>query len=291
MADSKQSAGALADDMILGRDARLGSAPTYARLARLAVERATALKLDLAGLHVLTEAATGPYAATAVIAAAAGAKVTALARDSRHGSVAEISDQTMALAAELRVRSEIAIVETITENHISSADVVTNSGHLRPLDAAVIGRMKPSAVIPLMYEAWELRATDVDLEACRARGIRLAGTNERHPSVGVFDFLGPVVVKAMLNMGHALIDERCLLVCDNDFGPYIERSLERNGARVTRCAVCADIHTLDWDVVVIATTPVLSGGCVVDLAGIRADAFCQLWGDVDRASGFGSWLP
>ena len=49
--------------------------------------RIEALGLDLDGLEVVTEAATGAYACTAVIAALAGARVTAMARDTaRHGS-------------------------------------------------------------------------------------------------------------------------------------------------------------------------------------------------------------
>ena len=50
-------------------------------------------QIDLRGLQVLTEAATGPYACTSVIAALAGAQVTALARPSTHGSVGEIQYQ------------------------------------------------------------------------------------------------------------------------------------------------------------------------------------------------------
>ncbi len=43
------------------------------------------LKLDLGGLNVITEAATGAYACTAVIAAMAGASsVTAVGKDTRH---------------------------------------------------------------------------------------------------------------------------------------------------------------------------------------------------------------
>ena len=38
------------------------------------------------------------------------------------------------------------------------ADVVTNSGHVRPIDAETVAWMKPTAVVPLMYEAWELAA-------------------------------------------------------------------------------------------------------------------------------------
>lgn len=57
------------------------------RLMKAAIET---FELDLAGLTVLTEAATGYCALTPVLAAVAGAdRVLALARDSRHGTAAE----------------------------------------------------------------------------------------------------------------------------------------------------------------------------------------------------------
>ena len=66
---------------------------------------------------------------------------------------------------------------------VAQADIITNSGHVRPIDAEMIGWMKPTAVIPLMYEAWEFRDADLDLAACQRRGIVVAGTNERHPAI------------------------------------------------------------------------------------------------------------
>ena len=66
---------------------------------------------------------------------------------------------------------------------MQAADIVTNSGHVRPIDARIAGWMRPDAVVPLMFEAWEIDMgrDDVDLAALRDRGIRYAGTNERHP--------------------------------------------------------------------------------------------------------------
>lgn len=51
-----------------------------ARMARLCRRAVSDMALDLSGLRVLTEAATGPFAATAAIAALAGAEVVAVAR-------------------------------------------------------------------------------------------------------------------------------------------------------------------------------------------------------------------
>ena len=68
---------------------------------RALMDRAIATtELDLSGLTVLTEAATGAYATTAVVAAMAGAaRVYAFAKPSRHGSVADVEAEVLKLAS------------------------------------------------------------------------------------------------------------------------------------------------------------------------------------------------
>src|SRR5439155_6716475 len=101
--------------------------------------------------------------------------------------------------------------------------------HVRPIDAATVGLMKPTAVLPLMYESWEYRPSDVDLSACRDRGICIAGTNECHPSVEVFAYLGIMAVKLLLDAGVEVHGSSVLVLCDNPFGPYLAVGL--TGAR------------------------------------------------------------
>ncbi len=261
------------------------------RTARAIVERIAVLDLNLSGLQVLTEAATGAYAVTPVIAAVAGAEVVVLSRDSRYGTVAEAWSQTSALAAELGVRHRIRMVDELDRLTVSKADIVTNSGHLRPLNSKIIAEMKQSAVIPLMYEAWELRSTDVDVNACRQKGVNVAGTNERHASVGVFQYLGMLVVKVALEEGFAIFDDRCLVLSDNDFGHYIAETLSANGAKVTSVETLAAAGSSEWDIIVIATLPPLSGGRRVCLDDVRASLYCQVWGDVDRGPASENWRP
>jgi hypothetical protein len=248
------------------------------------MERAVSrLSLDLRGAVVLTEAASGPYAVTPVLAAMAGAdRVTAVTRDTRYGTVGEIRENTLALAAESGVTG-IEVVGENTAERTGAADVVTNSGHLRPLNAEVIGWMKPDAVIPLMFEAWEFRPQDLDLPECLRRGIPVAGTNERHPEIDVFSYLGVMAVKQLLDAGIPAYGNRVLLLCDNDFGPFIERGLRGAGAEVLDASQLQAEH----DVVLVARTPssgsVLTPGEMELLARGRKSVI-QFWGDVDRAA-------
>jgi len=115
---------------------------------------------------------------------------------------------------------------------VGAVDVITNSGHLRPLDRETVNAMNPAAVIPLMYESWELRPGDVSVEGCKERGIRVAGTNERHPNVDVFSYLGLMAVKILMDAGVAVYRSRLVVVCDNAFAPFIQAGLMNAGASV-----------------------------------------------------------
>ena len=125
----------------------------------------------------------------------------------------------MELARLAEVADQIQLIYHKDPMIVAAADIVTNSGRVRPIDADMIAQMKPSSVVPLMYESWEYRHSDVDLQACRARNIMVAGTNERHPSVDVFSFLGQMAIMQLHDAGIAVRGSHLLLLCDNDLGP------------------------------------------------------------------------
>ena len=134
--------------------------------------------LDMRGKTVLTEAATGNYVVTSVIAACAGANVLAYTKDSSYGSEEETTRQTSLLAESLGVESSIEIVTNLQNLDLKSVDVVTNTGFLRPLNGDLINRLSSKCVIPLMWEPWEYREGELDLDACKIKGIKVYGTNE-----------------------------------------------------------------------------------------------------------------
>lgn len=215
--------------------------PNPARCERLARAAAAALELDLSGLTVLTEAATGPFCLTAPLAALAGAtRVIALTRDSRFGSAAEARRQTLAMAERWGVADRIAVIADRSDPAVSTADVVTNLGFVRPLDAAFLARLKPTAAIALMFETWEFRPQDVDLAECRRRGLPVLGTDETHPALGIFRYLTPVALRLLLDGGVEATGSRVVLAADDGaqrgFGDALADGLAAAGASVTRIA-------------------------------------------------------
>jgi hypothetical protein len=263
------------------------------RLALLVRRVVESMSLDLSGATVLTEAATGAYVVTPVLAALGGAEaVTAVTRSTRYGTVDEVTERTQELADLVGVASRITIhADGVTRELVEAADIVTNSGHLRPIDARVASWMRRGAVVPLMFEAWEIDMgrDDVDLASLRARGVRYAGTNERHPAVDVFSYLGPMAVKLLTDAAVSVYASRLLVVCDNPFRAYLRDGLERAGASVTaRERFDADDLDHDLDAVVVALTPrhdpVVHESDIAAIA-LRAPGavLAQFWGDVPRA--------
>lgn len=191
------------------------------------VRRVQSLGLDLKGKVVLTEAATGPYVVTPILAALAGAKVYAFSKSTVYGSVRQVIRITREVYMPYRPDLDIHFIDQLTPEIIHQADVITNSGHLRPLNRQLLQHARDSVVIPLMYEAWEWRSQDMDMDYIRERGFRVGATNERHEEVDVFSYLGDMAVKQIFDAGLCLNNNTFILVCNNDFGPYIARGVSR----------------------------------------------------------------
>ncbi len=212
---------------------RKGGIANPTRLVKLINNAITFLRLDLSGLTVLTEAASGPYVATPVIAAVAGAKhVLALTSDSDYASAEVVIAQTRALEALCGVEGSVDIYTERSPDLFSQADIVTNLGFVRPIDAEVVGKMKRRAVVPLMCEAWEFRKGDVDLEACREKGIIVMATNEDYPGLNVFDYIGWLCMKMLFEAQIEIHKSQILLISSDKFGKVISKQLKQAGAKV-----------------------------------------------------------
>jgi hypothetical protein len=199
------------------------------------------LELDLSGLTVLTEAASGPYAVTPVIAALAGAaRVLALTQESSYATVQSVIAQTQALETLCQLQDRVEIHSRRSLDLFAEADIVTNLGFVRPIDAAVVRIMKPTAVVPLMCESWEFRPGDVDLAACQAKGIAVLGTNEDYPGLEIFSYSGELCQNLLFEAQIEVHKSKFIVVSSDKFGRVIQRQLTASGA-----CVCL-IPTLKW---------------------------------------------
>jgi len=170
--------------------------------------------LSLSGLTVLTEAASGAYLFNPLIAVVAGADlVITYGRDSRFGKVADYYPLMKDTYAKMDIPEDrYNLVDELSPDVIYAADIVTNSGHLRPMNAKFISQMKPTAVISLMWEPWEIREGEVDTVAAKQHEILVMGTNEHEPPCNMKPYSLLVAIKLMLEQGIGLVDDRILVI-------------------------------------------------------------------------------
>jgi hypothetical protein len=185
------------------------------RLMRLAIAR---LDLDLREISVLTEAASGNFVVTSLLAAMAGSShIVALTADSFHGSAAEVANYVLEWARDLGIAERIEIAVDRTRAANAGCNIVTNLGFVRPIDATFIDRMPSDSMVALMWEPWEFRPEDIDLPACNRRKIPVLGTCESDRRVGTYRYVGLIVLKLLLENEIEVYDSDILVVGSSPF--------------------------------------------------------------------------
>jgi len=115
--------------------------------------------------------------------------------------------------------------------------------------------MKENSVICLMWEPWELRHKDIDLDACLNRCIPVIGTNERDERLQTYSYVAMTVVKLLLEHDIEIFDTDILILGKGHFiGPAIDL-LRNMGARAADneadlsgppdCVVCLEHEASD----------------------------------------------
>lgn len=204
------------------------------RCRRLVEQAISQFSLNLQDYVVLSENATGYYILTPMIAALAGAKkVYALSRDSVYGTAKEACNTAISLAHRWGVSDRVSILFSREDDRIGEADIVTNLGFVRPIDASFLRRLKSTAVIPLMWETWEYRNEDLDLRECRRLGIPVLGTDEHHPLLKTFEYIGHVALKLLFDLDIEVFGSKILVIGSGEFGKITSNTLNAAGAQVT----------------------------------------------------------
>ena len=203
------------------------------RIEKLIGDAIDTYNLDLSGLTVFTEAASGNYVVTPLIAALAGSdRVFAITRDSRYGKAADVRKFTLELAQRWGVGDRIEVVSDKIPSILSQVDIVTNLGFVRPIDKSMIAHLKPTAVLPLMWETWEFRDADLDLAECRRKGILVLGTNEREAGLDLFTYVGYLAVKLAFELEIEIYRSKVVVVGSGVFGESSVKAFDKLEADV-----------------------------------------------------------
>lgn len=205
------------------------------RAIRLIKESIDLLSLNLSGLNILTEVGSKNYLYTPIIPSLAGAeKVFAWVKDSTYGKASDIVNECKLLADSIGINNIEFLENERNFQHIQAADIITNSGAIRPINEQFLRHCKKDNIsIPLMFEAWELRKEDIDIDACKNYKVKVAGTWENHPSLKVFDYAGYLAVKMAFDAGFEVKGNNIIVWSDDHFGDTITSVFEKLGATVT----------------------------------------------------------
>jgi hypothetical protein len=188
------------------------------------------LNLDLTGLTVATECASKAYGLTAVMAALAGAKVFAVGKDSSYGKFSDNKLKTLSILEQLDLADKVTFFQdSIPAEALSSTNIMTNSGCIRPITKDKIEALSAKAVICLMWETWELRDGEIDLEVCQEREIPVIGTNESFHLSNMFTYPGMLCFKILFEMGLEVGNNEFVLLGGGLTGRLIAETLEANG--------------------------------------------------------------
>jgi hypothetical protein len=214
-------------------------------LKNIAERCIAALELSLDGLTVYTEAASGPYLFNPVLTALSGAHhVYAVTAGSAFASASDVEEATLAAAKASGVKHRITVTTSKEARHVGASDIITNSGFVRPIDAKMVSWMKATAVVPLMWETWEFRASDLDLDACRKNQITVLGTDEGQPPFPMYSYVGLLALKLLFELGLEGLRTNVLLLGGGRMGEAIREQLTLAGAMVVQVEGDRDYDSL-----------------------------------------------
>ncbi len=198
------------------------------RFRRLLEEHIERFELDLSGLTVFTEAATGYYMLTPAMCVLGGAeRVHALAKDTRYGSASEVIEASRILMRALGCEDRVIFHSEKQASALAESDIVMNAGAVRPLDEETVQQMKSSAVIPLMWETWEFRPQELDLDACKKHDILVMGTDEI--TLDRFPFAGYLPLKLLYQCDVEVFKSPLLLIGSGRSGKGMATVFHKNG--------------------------------------------------------------
>ena len=136
----------------------------------------------------------------------------------RAGTVSDIKRMIYSLSDYFGVSSKIEVSELKPEVFAPKADIVTNLGFVRPISDSLIRSLPKTAAIGLMWEPWEFRSDDINLESCSSHAIPVICTNEHHPNVATFKYVGILALKPLFEAQLEVLGLNILVIGSNPFG-------------------------------------------------------------------------
>jgi len=205
-------------------------------------------ELDLSGLEVFTEIASGNYLYTSIASFLAGAEKTyGIVKDSIYASKEEVINDFFEITKHLDIKDKIIITSEKNEEFISRSDIITNSGFVRPINIEDISHMKSTTVIPLMFESWEFDSSHIDLECCKKKEVMVIGTNEHYHLLDLFSTFPYKICKMLFDANMSIYNDNILLVSSGEIGDLISEFFSVNNINFDRISFEFPLNIQNFD--------------------------------------------
>lgn len=199
----------------------------YRLIYKIIIDSIKKTNLDLTGLNVLTEAATGYWAYTPIIAFLANASsVTCITKNTKYGTTKEIIQNFSDLNKFFNFNEKIKIYKKLNKKILKNIDIITNSGHVRPINHSLLQHIKHTAVVALMWEPWEFREEDIDIRYCFKNGICVLGTNEDNSKLNILNHCGELILKISKLTKTEFKNKKIIMVAENKTAIHMIESLK-----------------------------------------------------------------
>jgi hypothetical protein len=212
------------------------------------------LRLDLSGATIVTGAAPGYQAALSTVAALAGARrVVAITRDFK--GTAHAAEATLAFARLAGVADSIELLYRLDNRRWNEVDILLACPQVGQITRSIVELLPQSAIVSLMAAPWELRPSDLDIEACNDLGIKVAALDLGHPDVMLFQEFARL---GCMLLGEAGVDPRhanVAVVSDTPCAPFIADALRALKMQVSVFPHPDLLTAGDWQAIVSAMRP------------------------------------
>lgn len=203
--------------------------------------------LDLFGLTVFTEFGTNDYMYPGAIAAIAGAEKVYAYNQNIEFDKSLTSKSLVSTYPFYYLNSKYNLRYVNSRDHVKEADIITNSGLVRPITSQDVSNMKNTAVIALMMNDDQVREGDIDIDACNRKWIELVATNEEQ--AGILDSMGFKLLKALFDAGLSVWNDKYLLLSIEPYSKYYENILDRNNVKYSRSTF---ENLSEYDAIIVA---------------------------------------
>lgn len=209
--------------------------------------------LNLEGLNVLCECASGAYSYTPAIIGMAGGVPFNVGRDTIYGTFIKNMEVVRNIMNIATPSTPLYFYKDhFPDDVIKRADIIPNIGFVRPINENMISLFKSTAVVPLMWETWEFRLGEVDVKFCSEREIPVAGTDESK-RINMFGYNGFIAIKLMFEMGLECYNNKIVLIGTGHTAESMFELLNSSGVKViwfssshkdARAVHYSQIHTI-----------------------------------------------